>query len=106
MPGAAQRIASGFKKGAADAAMVMGRIDEQRPDRAVARVAGGKTQDLAFLFPDPDAGMLGELRVIRVGHQAWIAELVLLHGEADLADAVALLGTGAADMPGHAGTYR
>ena len=60
MSRAAKRIAGGVKKGAANAAALMGRIDKERPDRAVARVGSGETLDLAIFFPDPDARMIGD----------------------------------------------
>src|SRR5260370_41752543 len=101
MSGATQRLAGGFEKSATDAATLKGRIDEERPDRAVARVAGGEAQDLSAFFPDPDARMFLEPRVILVGHQGWIVQPVLLHGKADFVDALAVIGRSAAHMPGH-----
>ena len=56
MSGAAQRIAGSVEQGAADAATLAGRIDKERPDRAVARVAGGEAQDLPAFVPDQMPG--------------------------------------------------
>ena len=102
MSGAAQRLAGGLEKSAADAATLKGRIDEERPDRAVARVAGGEAQDLPTFFPDLDARTFLEPCIILISHQGWIVQPVLLHGKADLGDALAFIGTSAANVPGHA----
>src|SRR6187551_1527206 len=76
-------------------------IDEQRPDRAVARVGGGEAQDPAVLLPHPDAGILLEPLVVRNGHAAGIAQDVFRHAVADLADSRMVLGTGAPYPTGH-----
>src|SRR5258708_14818766 len=102
MSGATQRLAGGFEKSATDAATLKGRIDEERPDRSVARVAGGEAQDLSAFFPDPDARMFLEPCIILVGHQGWIVQPILLHGKADLGDALAFIAASAANVPGHA----
>lgn len=104
MSGAAKRVAGGPKQSTADAAAFTARIDKERPDRAVARVAGGETLDLPVFFPDPDARMLREPRIIPGCHQGWIPQPVFLHRKADLGDAIALIVARAANMPGHCGS--
>ena len=101
MSGAAKCIAGDLKKSPTDAAAFMERIDKEGPNRTVARITRRKPQDLPVFFPDPDARMLGEPRVILSGYQGWIPELVLPHGKADLGDAAALIVASAANMPGH-----
>ena len=103
MAGLTQHVAGPGQQGAADAAALVVGIDEQRPDRAVARVGGGEAQNAALLLPHPDARVLGEPVVVGVGNARGIQKLVLAHGEADLADARPFLETGAADAAGHAG---
>ncbi len=103
MSDAAQRIAGGLEKSAADAATLAGRIDEERPQIVPSRVSPAEIPRICPPSSQTQMpGMFLEPCMILVRHQGWIVQPVLPHGKADLGDALAFIMASAANVPGHA----
>src|ERR1700731_2153008 len=58
--GRAEYRAGTFEQSSRDAAPLIGLSHEQRPDGAIPRIGGGKSNDLAILLPHENAAVIDE----------------------------------------------
>src|SRR5262249_37718240 len=89
MTGSAQDVASDRKERASDAASLIGRMDEERKNRSVARVGGREALNRAVFVPDPEGRMLDDPAGSRanLSDRHWVQQSVLAHGVPNLENA-------------------
>src|SRR5689334_13662788 len=105
--GVAQDLNRFSEQCAADAAAFVLRIDEEGPNRAVARVAGTETVDTIAVLPNPHARTRDVPTAIVARHHVGARETARPRGEADLENSVQIGLGGAANVTsvGHAAAY-